>query len=379
MIEIKEKIDCCGCHACASVCPERCISMVSDEEGFLYPKADRSRCIRCNLCEKVCPVLHQALPRRPLQVYASMNKNLSVRLKSSSGGIFTLLAEAVIRNGGVVFGAKFDEDWNVVHSFTETPEGLAAFRGAKYVQSRIGNTYKQVKYFLDKKRQVLFSGTPCQIAGLKNFLHKEFDDLLTVDMVCHGVPSPMVWHRYLESLYAEKQQITYISMRDKKEGWHRYRMEIHAGQQTLYSGQAVRNVYSRGYLANFFLRPSCHACPVRSGKSRSDVTLGDFWGIELYYPSFDDHKGTNLVLINTQEGLNHYRQSDVFQIETTYEMGIRENACIEHSVPYSPLRNEFWIRFPDEGIGVIDRLYRKKNRIWFRLWNWWIHRLKSSF
>ena len=143
MIEIKNKKDCCGCHACMTVCPKQCITMVADEEGFVYPKVDMSCCIGCHLCEKVCPVLHQAEPSRPLKVYASMNKNLDIRLKSSSGGLFTLLAESVIRKGGVVFGAKFDEDWNVVHSFTETIGGLAAFRGAKYVQSRMGNAYRE--------------------------------------------------------------------------------------------------------------------------------------------------------------------------------------------------------------------------------------------
>ncbi|MBQ3191004.1 MAG: Coenzyme F420 hydrogenase/dehydrogenase, beta subunit C-terminal domain [Bacteroides sp] len=370
MIEIKNKKDCCGCHACMTVCPKQCITMVADEEGFVYPKVDMSCCIGCHLCEKVCPVLHQAEPSRPLKVYASMNKNLDIRLKSSSGGLFTLLAESVIRKGGVVFGAKFDEDWNVVHSFTETIGGLAAFRGAKYVQSRMGNTYREVKRFLDEKRWVLFSGTPCQVAGLKNYLRKEYENLLAVDIVCHGVPSPKVWQHYLKSINDTKQRITYLSMRDKKDGWHRYRMEIHAGKQVLYSGQAAYNTYSKGYLANLFLRPSCHACPARSGKSRSDITLGDFWGLQRYHPSFDDRKGTNLVLINTPQGLNHYRQSDVYQIETTYEMGIRENGCIEHSVPYPSLRNEFWNRFPEEGIGLIDKLYRKKNRIWYRIWNW---------
>lgn len=377
MIEIKNKKDCCGCHACMTVCPKQCIAMVADEEGFLYPEVDTFRCIECGLCEKVCPVIHQAHSRMPLEVYASISKNLGIRQKSSSGGIFTLLAEAVIQTGGVVFGAKFDDDWNVIHSFTETMEGLAAFRGAKYVQSRIGNVFKEVKHFLEEKRQVLFSGTPCQVAGLKHFLRKEYEGLLTVDIVCHGVPSPKVWHRYLESINGNKEQITYVSMRDKKEGWNRYGMEIHAGKQMLCSERAAHNSYSKGYLANLFLRPSCHDCPARSGKSLSDITLGDFWGLQRYYPSFDDNKGTNLVLINTSQGLNLYRLLDVYQIKTTYEKGIKENICIEQSVSCSPLRNEFWYRFPKEGIGVIDKLCRKKKRIWFRLWNWFYNGNKT--
>lgn len=158
-------------------------------------------------------------------------------------------------------------------------------------------------------------------------------------------------------------------MRNKKDGWSRYRMEIHAGDVPLYSGKASLNLYSKGYLANLYLRPSCHACPARAGKSRSDITLGDYWGIQRFHPSFDDNKGTNLVLINTQKGMNHYGMIDVYHIETTYSQGIKENACVERSVPYPSLRDEFWSRFPDEGIGLIDKLCRKKNRIWFRLWN----------
>ncbi len=369
MIDIRNKKECCGCHACMSVCPERCIRMVADEEGFLYPQVNTSLCVGCNLCEKVCPVIHQHQPRMPLKVYASANKNLSVRMDSSSGGIFTLLAETVISRGGVVFGACYDEDWNVVHGWTDTMEGTKAFRGAKYVQSRIGNAYKEAKRLLEQGCQVLFSGTPCQTAGLKRFLRKEYEGLLTVDIVCHGVPSPDVWQSYLASINGKQDRITYISMRNKKDGWSRYRMEIHAGDVPLYSGKASLNLYSKGYLANLYLRPSCHACPARAGKSRSDITLGDYWGIQRFHPSFDDNKGTNLVLINTQKGMNHYGMIDVYHIETTYSQGIKENACVERSVPYPSLRDEFWSRFPDEGIGLIDKLCRKKNRIWFRLWN----------
>ena len=156
--------------------------MSSDEEGFLYPKVDTSVCIDCGLCEKVCPVLHQGLARVPLKVYAARNRNERILQESSSGGVFTLLAEKIILHGGVVFGVKFDEAWNAVHAWADSLEGLAAFRGAKYVQSRVGNAYREAESFLKQGRRVLFSGTPCQIAGLKKFLRKEYDGLLTVDI-----------------------------------------------------------------------------------------------------------------------------------------------------------------------------------------------------
>lgn len=369
MIEIKDKKDCCGCHACATVCPKHCIAMCVDEEGFLYPSVRIDACVKCGLCEQVCPVIHQAHSRLPLKVYASMSKILKIRMRSSSGGLFTLLAETVIKQGGIVFGAKFDEDWNVVHAWTDTMEGITAFQGSKYVQSVIGTTFREAKTFLQQGRKVLFSGTPCQIAGLKRYLRKEYPQLLTVDIVCHGVPSPAVWQCYLNSLKDRMEKITRVSMRDKTEGWNHYRMEIHAGKRALYSGRAACNDYSRGYLANLFLRPSCHSCPARQGKSQSDITLGDFWGIHRFYPMFDDHKGTGLVLINTQAGMNHYRQIDVYQIETTYQQGLMENPCLEKSVPYTRLRKEFWLRFPTEGVGAIVRLYKKKNHLLYRLWN----------
>ena len=200
MIQIVDKSQCCGCTACVSVCPKQCIAMQEDEEGFLYPVVDTSLCIDCNLCQKVCPELHPMNTRTPLHVYAAKHKDEQIRLASSSGGIFTLLAEKVIDEGGVVFGARFNASWEVVHDYTETKEGLTAFRGSKYVQSWLGNCFSKVRSFLSEGRKVMFTGTPCQVAGLKQYLRKEYDNLLTVDVVCHGVPSPKVWRMYLDEV-----------------------------------------------------------------------------------------------------------------------------------------------------------------------------------
>lgn len=205
MLEIKDKKKCCGCEACVQRCPVQCISMRSDVEGFLYPNINQTICINCNVCEKVCPEINQSEIRRPLKVYAAKNPDELIRLSSSSGGIFTMLAEQILKENGVVFGARFNEKWEVEHGYTDIQDGVAAFRGSKYVQSRIGDNYRQVEDFLRKGRKVLFSGTPCQVAGLKRFLHnKEYDNLLTVDVVCHGVPSPLVWRKYLEETIRPK-------------------------------------------------------------------------------------------------------------------------------------------------------------------------------
>ena len=197
MIEIINKTDCCGCSACEQACPKRCISLLPDKEGFWYPQVEKSACIDCGLCEKVCPVLNSKPERKPLHVYAAINKNEEIRAKSASGGMFTLIAQRVIDEGGVVFGVKFDEHWNVVFGYTETIEGLEAFRRSKYVQAWVGESYKQAKSFLDTGRKVLFTGVPCQIAALLLFLRKPYDNLLTVDLLCEGVPSPKLWKRYL--------------------------------------------------------------------------------------------------------------------------------------------------------------------------------------
>ena len=225
MIKIIQKEQCCGCSACLHICPKHSISFREDKEGFLYPQVDTATCIDCGLCEKVCPVLNQGEERMPLKVYAAKHADDEIRMKSSSGGIFTLLADQIIDKGGVVFGARFNENWEVVHDYTETKEGLAPFRGSKYVQSNIGNSYKQVEEFLKTGREVMFTGTPCQVAGLKKFLRIDYENLLTVDFVCHGVPSPMVWRKYLaEEIVRQGNNpvVTGVNFRDKSTGWKKF-------------------------------------------------------------------------------------------------------------------------------------------------------------
>ena len=179
MIEIKEKKNCCGCNSCVQRCPLHCISMQEDKEGFLYPMVNKTICTDCGLCEKVCPIINQDEPHIPTKFYAVKNKNEQIRTKSSSGGVFTLLAEQVITEGGVVFGARFNDKWDVIHDYTETIEGIDKFRGSKYLQSLIGDNYKNAEQFLNQGRNVIFTGTPCQISGLKHFLRKEYENLLT--------------------------------------------------------------------------------------------------------------------------------------------------------------------------------------------------------
>ena len=374
MIRVIDKSYCCGCTACLSVCPKQCVTMKEDEEGFLYPVVDNSLCIDCGLCEKVCLVLHQGMSRQPLNVYAAKNRDERVRLSSSSGGIFTLLAEKVIDENGVVFGVRFDENWEVIHDYTETKAGLSVFRGSKYVQSRIGDCYVQAKNFLNAGRKVLFSGTPCQIAGLKKYLRKEYDNLLTVDLVCHGVPSPKVWKQYLKEeiarqcdrkntvlshpIHEKDVRVEGISFRDKRLGWKKYSFALtlstinESGEKYSFCSRMpfYENLFLKGFLHNLYLRPSCYACPVKGGKSESDITIADFWGIEQILPECDDDKGTSLVLAFSEKGQQALVCLEYDKSEVAYEAALKKNFSMLEPVKI-PVYREFFFR----------QLNRKKN------------------
>lgn len=367
MIRLKQNSDCCGCEACAQRCPVRCISMKPDAEGFLYPQTDQSVCIDCGICEKICPLLNQGKSRVPLKVYAAKNKNEKIRMESSSGGVFTALAETVLDEGGVVFGAKFNEDWEVVHGYTETKEGLAVFRGSKYIQSRIGRNFEKAENFLKLGRNVLFTGTPCQIAGLKLFLHKEYENLLTVDFACHGVPSPRVWKEYLDSMtYGEDVFIENISFRNKCAGWKDFHFTLiysftcgNGRKSSIsFSETFKRNVFMKGFLANLYLRPSCYACPSRCFKSGSDLTMADYWGIGRYAKTFDDDQGVSLVLVNSPVGAELYAKLKIENKETTYRQAVAGNVILERSVEIPRQRDEFWTSFSNQGIVAVEQIDR---------------------
>lgn len=387
MINITNKQTCCGCGACVQKCPKQCMTLMEDNQGFLYPLVDMASCIDCGLCEKVCPFLNPADSRKPIQTLAAVNKNEEIRMKSSSGGIFTLLAEKIIDEGGVVFGARFDDEWQVTLDFTETKEGLAAFRGSKYVQARTGETYNSCEQFLKEGRKVLYSGTSCQIAGLKKFLRKEYDNLLAVEIVCHGVPSSKVWKNYIETIIRPKgvagkntvssslnvkSVITDISFRDKGFGWKKYGFVIRGKSASKADKNSVSssvntnniiiqepfsdNLYMKTFLKNLCLRPSCYDCQVKSGRSGADIALADFWGYDLLQERlWNDDKGVSLVLAYTAHGKKvlHLIQN---QREETYEYALKYNSAIEHCVARNQYVDQFWQMFELNGFKDINKL-----------------------
>lgn len=344
MIQLNEKKDCCGCYACATICPQHCITMDEDHEGFRYPIIDKDSCTDCGLCNKVCPVINRFKKAEfETKVFACQNKNEQIRLDSSSGGIFSLLAENTIQKNGVVFGARFDNDFSVIHDFTESIDGLEAYRGSKYVQSLIGDNYKKAEQFLKQGRKVLFTGTSCQIAGLKHYLRKEYMNLLNVDIVCHGVPSPKVFRYYLEELnFQQDGKLEKIQFRDKTDGWKKFSFATRrtAGKNSILFRQTLdKNDFMRGFLQNLYLRPSCHACPSKNFTSGSEITIADYWGIENAHPEFDDDKGCSLVLCNNTNGYKIFMDTkqEMKVIETSLENALQGNPSIINAV--SPHRN----------------------------------------
>ncbi len=361
MINITDKSFCSGCRACEAVCPTAAVKIEYDSEGFLYPKVEQSLCIGCSKCDRTCPVINKSkraeneLPT----AYAAVNLNDEIRLESSSGGIFTLLAEEVINRGGVVFGAAFDEQLKVCHIAVENKSELTKLRGSKYTQSDLGDSLKAVKKFLEEGRAVLFTGTPCQIGGLMAFLGKDYDNLICQDIICHGVPSPKVWEKYIkfrEEKAASKTRRTFF--RHKKYGWKMFSVQFKFSNCTEYLQILSEDLYMRAFLRNVSLRPSCYNCAFKRADRESDITLADFWGIENIKPDFDDDKGTSLVMVHSEKGRALLAAvTDKMKIaEVDFQNAVQFNSAMVKSVQPSSERKAF---FRDIDIKPFDMVVKK--------------------
>lgn len=351
---------CMGCHSCMNICPRKCISMEMDEEGFLYPKVDYNICITCNRCINACPTLIVNETFNIPSAFACLNTNEKIRLESSSGGIFTLIAEDILDQNGLVFGARFTDNFELEHDFVEGKKDLVKFRGSKYLQSKIGDTYSITKNFLDLGRTVMFSGTPCQISGLYSFLETEtYSNLVTIDLICHGVPSPKVWNKYVAFRQKKaKSEIQRIAFRNKFEGWKRFSVSFQYKDNTEYRKNLLEDLYMRVFLKDICLRPSCYSCRFKSLSRKSDITLADFWGIENILPEMDDDKGTSLVFVNSEKGqeiFNRISKHMKFKEVDIYE-AIKYNPAAIKSAYENPKRSDF---FKDIEILEFDQLIKK--------------------
>lgn len=333
MITITDKHNCCGCAACVQICPKHCISMKLEDSGFYYPHIDTSLCVDCGACEKVCPFNSPTCPSKTSLAYAANNSDSEIKKKSSSGGIFHELAKYTIDKDGVVFGARFDDKWNVVHDSFDDIKHIGAYRGSKYVQSNMHNTFVSVKQYLNIGRYVLFSGTPCQIKGLKRYLRKDYEKLITVDVACHGVPSPMVWSKYVNMI---NDVLCYNNHREiyKRLKKLNYAIFFHKDTDTIeLRSKRHENDYTLAFIHGIILRPSCYSCKVKNFSSGSDITIADFWGIQKLYPEYYDPYGTSLIFANTDKGKRIVKELDIHKNEVDANSAIQVNPALTKSSP----------------------------------------------
>ena len=360
--------------------------MKKSEADFLIPEIDQTLCINCGQCEKVCSVLHIPAISTQTTAYAIKNRSQNQRRKSSSGGIFPLLAEYVLDRKGVIFGAAYDSDFSVRHVKVCERKNLSLLQGAKYVQSVIGTSFLEVKRELASGRSVLFSGTPCQCAGLKSFLRKPYENLITVDIICHGVPSPKVWQAYVDYRSQRENAGTRpfrINMRSKSSGWshYGYSTEFDYGNGKISRIENSRDLFMKAFIGNICLRFSCSNCKMKGVERCTDFTLGDYWGIWNQHPEFDDNKGTSVVFVHSQKGREILEQlndkMDCLQVDI--EDAYRENVSLVNSSPAHSGKDEFLAQitadnfedlvkkyFPQESIqkmGLLQRIKRKIERM----------------
>lgn len=356
---------CTGCTACTNICTHNAIQMIEDNEGFLIPSVDSSKCVNCNLCEQICPVTNSKLKIGTDNPKTFAMWSTNDRIVSSSGGAFSAFARYIIDKGGVIFGAVYDQDFNLIHTNTSCIEGLEPMRGSKYMQSSVGMTYREVKESLLSDKYVLFCGTPCQIAGLRSYLRKEYEKLLTLDLVCHGVPSNKIFKSYLNKLKSkihidkDEQVINYEFRR--RNGWG-FSPSISTNKCTKKKLYDVDALYMEAFNASAIFRKCCYTCCYSSIPRVGDCTIADFWGIGRYGTPFKHNvmKGVSLVLANTSKGQSIISElHDCFIEERTLDEALIENHNLRKVSHIHPKRDEIIASFldPERTLESIDKEY----------------------
>lgn len=352
---LNNKYSCSGCTACAQSCPKQCITMSSDYEGFKYPIVDETRCIQCGICIKVCPWRKEKY-QRPINcftepiVYAAKCKDKNIRLNSTSGGIFTVLSDYILQLQGGICGAVYNTSTQKVeHTITFTTEGRNKMRGSKYVQSELSNTFQDIKTLLEQDKWLLFTGTPCQTAGLLSFLKKDYPKLVIVDILCHSVPSPLILHEILK-----KYAPTNISFRDKSLGWRKsYSFQIKENNKIIHNNTFL-NLFFKGLIN----RPSCYNCIFTNTYRVSDLTIGDYWNIKAIDSKFEDPLGVSCILINSPKGKYIFEQiqNKIENIRTDLKPALQ--ACLQqHTTEPVQKRRKFWTDYQEKGFDYCNKNY----------------------
>lgn len=356
---ICDKRKCTGCTACMNNCPKGAISMIEDEDGFKQPVIDQSKCINCGLCQRTCPVLNTSKNESKNKSYVGYAKDKKYKEHSSSGGIFTVIAEKVLLDGGIVIGASFENN-KLKHICIDSVNDLYKLQGSKYLQSDLNNVFITIKENIDS-RKILFAGTPCQVAGLKAYLKKDYDNLITIDLFCHGVPSPKLFDKYVKELEKDNNdELIKYDFRDKSTGWDTY------SNKAIFKNKEIKelnidNDYMKLFLSDNALRESCYNCNFKLGNKYSDITLGDFWGVNSYYPEMYNKEGVSAIIINTDKGLDIFNNisTKLEYKDCKLEEIISGNPSLEKSAVLTNKRSMLFNDIDNKTINELSNKYKK--------------------
>lgn len=364
---LEDEKDCCGCGVCEKSCIKGAICMQEKSNGFKYPIINSNLCIECDICKRNCPIINLKTKQIDFKqkYYAVKNRNKVVRHESTSGGVFLELCKFVINQGGIVFGVKYDNNMKVVHAYASNLLECASFSGSKYVQSDLGSSYEDVKKFLNQGKKVLFSGTPCQIAGLNTLVgNTDRDNLITCDIICHGVPSPKLWKDFCITLNKKFGKVINYKFRDKSAGWNKPVQKVINEDRKQKSNYYI-STFFRLFNSDIFLRESCYKCKYANYNRVADITIGDFWGIEKINKQFDDNDGVSAVLINTEKGEGVFNLlKNYFEIFETSKSDI-EQQCLRDPTKRDELTDKFWDDYEKFGFEYVSKKYGGNNFISF--------------
>ena len=365
MIDKVSVQECAICGACVNACPVDAISLAKVHLDFRYPQINEDICIHCNQCEKACPILgNKGKPGEGYPVaFAAKSENDPMRMRSSSGGVFYELADQMLRDGGYVCGAVFDDEFHVKHILSDAKEDVLRMMGSKYAQSDVGYCYREVKDVLEKGRKVLFSGCPCQVAGLRTFLGKEYPNLVLVELICHGIPSDHMLQTYIgmqERKYGAR--LTRMEFRNKKKGWHNSSVRMEFENHRIYSIPYTADAHTIGFLRNITLKSSCYDCHFRNFTAGSDIIMGDFWGAEVELPE-DDNKGISAILVNSGKGMDIIDRCNLALTPANVETVIKYNKNLLCSAAVSPQRSSFYAHADTNGLEETIRIYLEESTI----------------
>ncbi len=369
MEKVLEKNKCSGCTACASICPKNAITMEKDKEGFMHPVIDQDKCINCGLCKRICPVLNTKINESINKCYVAFNKDDKEKAKASSGAVFSLVANYVLDNNGIVIGAAFDNDNKLKHIAVSEKKELDKLKGSKYLQSDLTNIFKYIKQNI-KDNIILFVGTPCQVAGLKSVI-KNNNNLITIDVICHGVPSPKLFDKYIKELEEKNNdKLINYNFRDKLSGWDTY-SNTAIFKNNKKTELSKNNNYMKLFLSDIALRESCYNCNFKLGNKYSDITLGDFWGVQKYYPEMYNKKGVSAIVINTNKGIEVFNtiKDNLEYKKCKLEEIVSGNPSLENSSKCPKKRSEFFKEMDAKSVAELTKKYKKNTPLYKKIIN----------